>query len=285
MTLTYQEALGTLTSMFGEPWTEEALDAVLRHHGGHMENTVETVLSHGDGDPEELVERLAGASSVGPLAGSSASAAAPAGDFAGNGEGTGGGQRAARGTPADLPRDFLRIPGYDGAVGVGGASSSATSAADLEADAQLAKMLQDEMFTRQLRDDPEYVMAGGYPGGRRRPGGGGQVGQGQGQGADVVAKLTDMGEKAKSRLTILAKQFNDKVRDQRAVAGMGMAGGGGESAGGGGRRGGGGPGDWVTSTAAATAAARPSASEQRGLLDLDLEEEEEDFSYGGAARL
>eukprot|EP00568_Trieres_chinensis_P008523 CAMPEP_0183295812 /NCGR_PEP_ID=MMETSP0160_2-20130417/3628_1 /TAXON_ID=2839 ORGANISM="Odontella Sinensis, Strain Grunow 1884" /NCGR_SAMPLE_ID=MMETSP0160_2 /ASSEMBLY_ACC=CAM_ASM_000250 /LENGTH=84 /DNA_ID=CAMNT_0025457345 /DNA_START=353 /DNA_END=603 /DNA_ORIENTATION=+ len=59
MSITYEEALSTLTSMFGPPWTQDALDAVLRHHEGHMENTVETVLSHGDGDPTDLVERLA----------------------------------------------------------------------------------------------------------------------------------------------------------------------------------------------------------------------------------
>lgn len=61
MTITYDEALSTLTSMFGPPWSSETLDAVLRHHDGHMENTVETVLGwdcERQGDPEELVRRL-----------------------------------------------------------------------------------------------------------------------------------------------------------------------------------------------------------------------------------
>ena len=32
--------------------------AVLRHHGGHMENTVETLLHHGEGTPDELMQKL-----------------------------------------------------------------------------------------------------------------------------------------------------------------------------------------------------------------------------------
>jgi hypothetical protein len=38
-------------------YTPQQLDAVLRHHNGHMENTVETILGH-QGTPEELTERL-----------------------------------------------------------------------------------------------------------------------------------------------------------------------------------------------------------------------------------
>lgn len=56
MTITYEEALSTLQSMFTS-YTPQQLDAVLRHHNGHMENTVETILGH-QGTPEELTERL-----------------------------------------------------------------------------------------------------------------------------------------------------------------------------------------------------------------------------------
>ena len=56
MTITYEEALETLSSMFSD-YTSQQLDAVLRHHGGHMENTVETLLSH-TGSPDDLIAKV-----------------------------------------------------------------------------------------------------------------------------------------------------------------------------------------------------------------------------------
>ena len=47
MSITYEEALQTLESMFGEPWTRDSLDEVLRFKAGHMEETVEMILRHG----------------------------------------------------------------------------------------------------------------------------------------------------------------------------------------------------------------------------------------------
>lgn len=61
--ITYEDALNTLDSMFGDPWNQNHLDAVLRHFQGHMENTVEAVLNHGNGAPEELLARLKSSSS------------------------------------------------------------------------------------------------------------------------------------------------------------------------------------------------------------------------------
>eukprot|EP00567_Pseudictyota_dubia_P014311 CAMPEP_0197443746 /NCGR_PEP_ID=MMETSP1175-20131217/9412_1 /TAXON_ID=1003142 /ORGANISM="Triceratium dubium, Strain CCMP147" /LENGTH=164 /DNA_ID=CAMNT_0042974423 /DNA_START=78 /DNA_END=572 /DNA_ORIENTATION=+ len=58
MPVSSETALSSLTSMFGTPWTEEALDLVLSHHGGHVENTVETILEWGDRDPYLLIDRL-----------------------------------------------------------------------------------------------------------------------------------------------------------------------------------------------------------------------------------
>lgn len=61
MALSYEEALATLQSMFSDQgYTSKDLDAVLRHHGGHMENTVETLLGHGDGSPSDLLRELQG---------------------------------------------------------------------------------------------------------------------------------------------------------------------------------------------------------------------------------
>jgi len=56
--ITYEDALNTLKSMFGNPWTQDHLDTLLRHFQGHMENTVEAVLSHGSGNPEDLIAQL-----------------------------------------------------------------------------------------------------------------------------------------------------------------------------------------------------------------------------------
>lgn len=57
MAISYEEALSTLQGMFSS-YTAQQLDAVLRHHAGHMENTVETLLNHGEGSPEELMRKL-----------------------------------------------------------------------------------------------------------------------------------------------------------------------------------------------------------------------------------
>ena len=47
MSLSYEAALSTLQSMFADQgYTSALFDAVLRHQGGHMENTVEILLLH-----------------------------------------------------------------------------------------------------------------------------------------------------------------------------------------------------------------------------------------------
>ena len=138
MAITYEEALSTLTSMFGDaspPWTEQQLDAVLRHHEGHMENTVETVLGHGDGDPEELVERLqnpnaASAAAASSGGGSSSGATTP---VTSNGSSTGNNTRKLRGIKTELPPDFLRIPGHHDYLIDGEAADT------IDADEQLAE--------------------------------------------------------------------------------------------------------------------------------------------------
>ena len=57
-TLTYEEAIAELKSMFGAKWPEDFLGAVLEHHGGHMENTVGTILDHENDDPADVVAKL-----------------------------------------------------------------------------------------------------------------------------------------------------------------------------------------------------------------------------------
>ena len=219
MSITYEEALSTLTSMFGSPWTQATLDAVLRHHEGHMENTVESVLSHCDGDPMALVNRLKnplGPSSGGgvtsehvdldeelarqlateperpaqqparptgldgtPIPGvTGRSAPTPTsgeGSTQSSGQGPSSSGRKNCGTPTQLPPDFLRIPG---------------PSSDMDGDEKLARMLQDALFTQELRNNPEFAhLAGdgrGQGGGAVPPGGGwGRTNPASGRGRGV----------------------------------------------------------------------------------------------------
>ena len=265
MAITYEEALETLKSMFGDPWTEWTLDAVLRHHEGHMENTVETVLSHGDGDPDELVRRLQdpNAAAAAAASGANSGTATPVTANGGGSGGTRGGRRQ-RGIKTELPPDFLRIPGVDPPPG--------TDAADIDADEQLARMLQDELFTQELRNNPEFAhLAGGrggggggsgFPGSRRA--GAGASGSAAAATANaqpqlgpaVIDRLGEMGENAKKRLTLFARNFNDRMHERAQAQGGGGIGGG--------------PG------ASGAAAAASTGAERRGLLDLELGEDEDD---------
>lgn len=172
MSISYEEALGTLTAMFGDPWTQDSLDTVLRHYKGHMENTVDAVLQHGDGDPQALIDKLKSGGGTDNTAMDEALAVQLAQEErAGRGgsrrreapssRGTNRSQPAApapapkgRGTPTDLPPDFLRIPG----------APIPTSNSTMDADEALARMLQDELFSQELRNNPEFAhLARGRP--------------------------------------------------------------------------------------------------------------------------
>lgn len=51
------EEVATLLSIFDSPWTAESLQAVLLQCGS-LEDAIEAVLAHGDGDPDELLQLL-----------------------------------------------------------------------------------------------------------------------------------------------------------------------------------------------------------------------------------
>lgn len=166
MSISYEEALATLSAMFGPPWMQDSLDTVLRHYQGHMENTVDAILRHGDGDPQALIDTLmtggnpedAATSMDEQLARQLAKeergrrptrptttdninrppdppAATPT--------------KKGRGTPATLPTDFLRIPGAT--------VSTSTDNTTMDSDAALARMLQDELFSQELANNPEFA--------------------------------------------------------------------------------------------------------------------------------
>jgi hypothetical protein len=173
MAITYEEALATLEAMFGAPWTRESLDAVLRHEKGHMENTCDRILSHGEKDPHTLVTALQHQSSLDEALaqqlqqGGSTPAAAPRAGIT---------APKRRGTPTDLPDEFLRIPGYkyprltSATAGAMGANMD---------DETLARMLQDELFSEELARNPDFAhlagrgrspASGAVPPGQRRVG-------------------------------------------------------------------------------------------------------------------
>jgi hypothetical protein len=170
MTITYEEALSTLTAMFQEPWDEDLLDSVLRHFEGHMENTVDAILIHGDADPNILVTRLEASKSGATIEDMDAALAR---ELAGAASDTTdrtfhtsnvshvqiGTRRSVptdtstsisndsvslnkktRGIPTTLPEEFLRIPGNN-----------------ISSDEALARMLQDKLFQDEIRNNPEFA--------------------------------------------------------------------------------------------------------------------------------
>lgn len=241
MSITYEEALGTLQAMFQEPWTRDTLDAVLRHQKGHMENTVDIILRHGTKDPQVLIEQLD--AGVDPdqslmaldeqlarqLQAAATTSQRPGGVRGGVSTSTG------IGTPTTLPDDFLRIPNYRPPA----SSSASYSVSDDEA---LARMLQDELFTEELRRNPDFAHLAGsrravsannhaqirqsatasnnafgsmpqipnpFAGFASRFTSSGQQQQQQqhNNNQNIMDKLSEMGEGAKRRLQLMAAQF------------------------------------------------------------------------------
>ena len=185
MSITYEEALATLEAMFQAPWNRELLDAVLRHEKGHMENTCDRILNHGDQDPQILVDRLKAGGPEPQVAMDEELArqlATGGSQRAGssNAAGSTAAQQKGRGTPTTLPDDFLRIPGYKRPARSGG-TNSAAAAAGMD-DEALARMLQDELFSEELRRNPDFAhlargashrtarSSAGMPPGQRRSG-------------------------------------------------------------------------------------------------------------------
>jgi len=58
MTISYEEGLSTLHSIFSSPWTEEHFSTVLQHFNDNMEKTVDAILRHGDDTLQQLLREL-----------------------------------------------------------------------------------------------------------------------------------------------------------------------------------------------------------------------------------
>jgi len=202
MSITYEEALSTLEAMFGAPWTREALDAVLRHEKGHMENTCERILNHGSQDPQLLVNKLKNQVTLDEELAqqlqnqSSISSTRPS--------------KKGRGTPTTLPSEFLRIPGYN----------YRGTAPGLMDDETLARMLQDELFSEELARNPDFAHLA-RAGGRRPPPPGERrtttttssntPPPNPFEGVNVMENLSKLGEGARRRLQMFAINFENRI--------------------------------------------------------------------------
>jgi hypothetical protein len=212
MSITYEEALSTLKAMFSDRWDEDSLDTVLRHFEGHMENTVDAVLAHGDAPPSELVRRLEASRTGASISEMDAELArqlanqeeAQARASSNNVRQSvightppalrrGGlpvarpssttpvrappaeNEKRGRGVPTRLPPDFLRIPGMEGTM--------------MSSDEALARMLQDKLFAEEIKNNPEFAHLARGGGMRRTENGLGMNGmQRKGNGEPQVLK-------------------------------------------------------------------------------------------------
>ncbi|KAL7570229.1 hypothetical protein ACA910_020654 [Epithemia clementina (nom. ined.)] len=249
MSISYEEALSTLQGMFGEQWSLEQLDTVLRHQKGHMENTVDLILSHGNRNPSVLMDKLnAGEDPTSHTIDADAELARQLATQ--QRQATAGQQQrpqsrtGQRGTPTQLPPDFLRITD---------APATTTSSDQLQSDEALARMLQDNLFSEEISRNPDFAhlarggrsadgsraRAGAAPAGGIRP----SRTQHQTPDIDIMKSLGELGMSARRRLQMLAAQFNAKTKPHGNAA---AAGGGGSGS---------------------------TTAERRGLLNDDLEDD------------
>jgi len=271
MSVTYEDALQTLQSMFGEPWTKISLDAVLRHYKGHMENTVEAILKHGDKSPEELVQKLKRGddkdeqSKLDQQLARSLAAQEERSQVKQTQSAPQSSAKQSRGTPIDLPAEFLRIPGYKG--------SGQSASQSIDQDEALARMLQDEFFSRELANNPEFAHLARAQG-RGNPAAGPPRQPVQRSSAahfteppKIMEKLSEMGIETKKKLQLLAAQWNTQWNNNAHKFGLGstqtVAGGGG-----------------------AVGVAVAGSNETRGLLDDDGDDEGEmmEMTFAGAKK-
>lgn len=166
MAISYEEALATLQAMFTDPWTRESLDAVLRHEKGHMENTCDLILQHGDNDPQILVNRLK-AGGPEPQVAMDEELARRLADSRGGSRQTQSSSSndasGGRGTPTTLPTDFLRLPGYKPSPSETNRTATTGNSANGQPmdDETLARMLQDELFSEELARNPDFAHLAG----------------------------------------------------------------------------------------------------------------------------
>ena len=145
-----------------------------------MENTVESLLAHGDKAPQLLLDKLKNGGDGNSTSNTAMDAqlaaqlsaaggsATPAGAPPSSSNSTTNNSRSVtyiegytpRGTPTNLPDDFLRV---NGGATTNATSMGGTSQSTLDSDEALARMLQDELFSEELRRNPDFAHLAGRP--------------------------------------------------------------------------------------------------------------------------
>mmetsp|Transcript_18176 Transcript_18176/g.50457 ORF Transcript_18176/g.50457 Transcript_18176/m.50457 type:complete len:276 (-) Transcript_18176:331-1158(-) len=241
MSITYEEALATLEAMFGDPWTKETLDAVLRHEKGHMENTCERILNHGSRNPKILIDQLkSGAEN--PQVSIDAELARQLNQRENKGRSQGSKAlegKPRKGKPTTLPPGFLRVPGYKYAADT--TASNAAAAAGKIDDETLARMLQDELFSEELARNPDFAhLARGrnasarsssragrgaagsrtsFPAARRSATSNATVTSNAEERPKIFGKISELGDNARKRLALFASQFEQRLNARNVPAG------------------------------------------------------------------
>jgi len=232
MSLSYPAAMAELQTMF--PTVEKnVLHVILESNGGHMEATIGCLLQMANDDSAKKDSNASAnqivitSSAPKPASPSHANPATipqlvfqqhavpvatpprsprPAPSSGGGGGGGGGG-----GVGHNLPDDFLRPPSYfksQGSAAVSGAPLS-----QMDQDAQLAAMLQDEIFMQDLMKRPDIYMqaaAGPVEGRQARPvakAGTGPTASAEPHGEKISEKFAHLGAAAKAKLAVIASKF------------------------------------------------------------------------------
>mmetsp|Transcript_25452 Transcript_25452/g.37526 ORF Transcript_25452/g.37526 Transcript_25452/m.37526 type:complete len:274 (-) Transcript_25452:146-967(-) len=204
MTLSYEEALGTLCSMF-ESWDRETLAAIFESNGYHVERTIETILAMEQpelqaSEPEvdhSDTGALIDMDDMGVDFGQQYSQQRAPAEFAPQDKNNG-----HRGIACTLPDDFLRPPGR-------------TLDKQTMRDEQLALMLQNELFQREVEQAlGHHPFSDAYT--SRREGSGQRMNRTQQQAEGIpdmgiLKMLNEMGEGMKSQLNQLAIKFNSSI--------------------------------------------------------------------------
>jgi hypothetical protein len=94
ISLSYAEAISKMQSMFGEKWSKQTLDFLLRHFQGRIENTINAILDYGIQNQDNLLKAITTGSTT--EADEDYVMVRP----------------KALSNTAILPNDYLRIPGY-----------------------------------------------------------------------------------------------------------------------------------------------------------------------------
>lgn len=154
--ITFEEALATLQAMFAQA-DVSVLTAVLEQNQGHMERTIDMLLqmnipqSEGGNQPGVFIQSGGNVIHVSPQPQSQpktprSGALSP--------KTPRGGKK--KGFNQGVPDEFLRPPSYFKRQLQ--EQQEQQQQEDLDEDAQLAKLLQDQMFMEQLRRNPDFYL-------------------------------------------------------------------------------------------------------------------------------